>query len=71
MLDTSTGCCTGGLGCRKTAGLGATTPSNGKRSEHGIIGVFAGAGEPQRFASRHDAFDAAVKRRIAGHRLLR
>ena len=41
------------------------------RDEHGIIGVFAGAGEPHRFTNRHDAFDAAVKRRIAKQRLLR
>jgi hypothetical protein len=34
------------------------------RDELGIIGVFE-AGEPQRFSDRHDAFDAAVKRRIA------
>jgi hypothetical protein len=41
------------------------------RDEHGIIGVFVGAGEPHRFTKRHDAFDAAVKRRIARQRLLR
>jgi hypothetical protein len=40
------------------------------RDEHGIIGVFAGAGKPQRFTNRHDAFDAAVKRRIAKQRPL-
>jgi hypothetical protein len=34
------------------------------RDELGIIGVFE-AGEPQRFADRHDAFGTAVKRRMA------
>jgi hypothetical protein len=41
------------------------------RDEHGIIEVCAGAGVPQRFANRHDAFDAAVKCRIARQGLLR
>jgi hypothetical protein len=34
------------------------------RDEEGIVGVF-NDGEPERFANRQDAFDAAVKRRIA------
>jgi hypothetical protein len=34
------------------------------RDELGIIGVFE-SGAPQRFSDRYDAFDAAVKRRIA------
>ena len=33
------------------------------RDEAGIIGVF-GNDEPKRFATRQDAFDAAVKRRL-------
>jgi hypothetical protein len=38
------------------------------RDELGIIGILEG-GEPQRFANRRDAFNAAVKRRIARRRL--
>ena len=38
------------------------------RDQTGIIGVFE-AGEPQRFANRYDAFNAAVRRRIAQQRL--
>jgi hypothetical protein len=34
------------------------------RDELGIIGVFD-TGEPQRFSDRYEAFDTAVKRRIA------
>jgi hypothetical protein len=34
------------------------------RDEAGIIGVLEG-GKPVRFANRHDAFDVAVKRRMA------
>jgi len=38
------------------------------RDEVSIIGVFEGGGL-QRFSNRHDAFDAAVKRRIARQKL--
>jgi hypothetical protein len=34
------------------------------RDALGIVGVFE-SGEPQRFSDRDDAFDAAVKRRLA------
>jgi hypothetical protein len=33
------------------------------RDEMGIVGVFSD-GKPHRFANRHEAFDAAVKRRM-------
>jgi len=40
------------------------------RDEVGIIGVFEGGGL-QRFSNRFDAFDAAVKRRMARQKLRR
>jgi hypothetical protein len=39
------------------------------RDEVGFLGLFGGTGEPKRFATKEDAFDAAVKRRIAQARL--
>ena len=38
------------------------------RNEVSIIGVFEGS-EPQLFSNRYDAFDAAVKRRMARQKL--